>query len=177
MASNRALRRQAKRRRLALGRSGRWAAFDKFSVPDYDGDGDYMTRYRIVQTPLFGIYVHRFDGPDPRPTLHDHPWSFLSIVLRGGYTERRLDPHANRVNEQHPVHRVNHVRASEAHSIRSLHRTPTWTLMLVGRRLRTWGYLDDAGGGTWLWTEFSNHPHAIEFDAALKRRAQRVVSR
>lgn len=163
--------------KLASGRSGRWAFMEKFMVPNYDDDGTYLTRLRILQTPWFGIYLHRFDGPDPRPTLHDHPWPFLSLVLRGGYVERRLDPLTFTVNEEHRVRWVNRMRTHDAHAIMRLLRVPSWTLMLVGRRVRTWGYWEpwatSADGviyGPWRWTAFDRHHHAAEFDAALRRR-------
>lgn len=161
-------------RQLASGRNPQWAWMDRFEVPQYDGDGIYLTRWRVIQTPLGGLYVHRYTGPDPRPTLHDHPWRFLSIVLRGGYVERRLDPVTMTVDEEHVVRHVNYVRAGDAHSIRRLLRPTTWTLLLVGRRVRTWGYLERFSplddGGEWMWTEFSKHAHNDEFIAALARR-------
>jgi hypothetical protein len=157
---------------------------DRFEVPQYDGDGIYLTRWRVVQTPWGGFYVHRYTGPDPRKTLHDHPWRFLSVVLRGGYVERRLNPVTMQVNEAHTIRRYNRVRANDAHSIVELHRTPTWTVLLVGRRLRTWGYLEPVGNMagtrvpfedephhvTWRWTEFDQHRHNTEFVTALARR-------
>jgi hypothetical protein len=169
--------------KLASGRSARWAFMDRFDVPQYDGDGLYLTRWRIIQTPWGGIYLHRMEGPDPRPTLHDHPWSFLSIVLRGGYIERRLDPMTMSVDEHHAVRRFNRMRAGDAHSIRSLLRVPTWTLLVVSARKRTWGYLEPVGNMagsrvpgedephhiTWRWTEFKDHRHNDEFVAALAR--------
>jgi hypothetical protein len=48
----------------------------------------YLTRWGI-RTRWFSIFVHRFDGPDPGNHLHDHPWWFVSLILRGGYTELR----------------------------------------------------------------------------------------
>ena len=154
---------------------------ETFKVPQYDGDDDYLTRLRIVQTPWFGLYLHRFDGPDPRPTLHDHPWPFVSFVLRGGYHERRLNTLTMQVDEDHRVRFVNVMPTHGAHAIMRLCRVPTCTLMLVGRRVRTWGYLepqrdlngDDFEPGGWRWTEFDKHPHAAEFDAALARRRAR----
>lgn len=145
---------------------------DRFEVPDYDGDGNYLTRWRLIQTPWFGVFLHRFDGPDPRPTLHDHPWNFVSLVLRGGYIERRLDAMTMEVDEDHRVRFVNRLRIGEAHAIMRLLRVPTWTLMLVGVRRRTWGYLEPTDGDyTWTWTEFNLHYHAVEFDRALERRS------
>lgn len=156
--------------KLASNRSARWAFMERFEIPNYDGPGNYLTRLRIVQTPWCAIYLHRFDGPDPRPTLHDHPWNFTSVVLRGGYIERRLDPMTMEVNESHMVRRVNRVRARDSHSIMRLLRVPTWTLMLVGRRQRTWGYLEPETATEWRWTRFDQHHHAFEFDQALARR-------
>ena len=165
------------RAKLASKRSARWAFMERFEVPDYDSDGNYLTRLRIVQTPWFGIYLHRFDAPDPRPTLHDHPWPFVSFVLRGGYVERRLDPMTREVNERHRVSFVNRMRTHDAHAIVHLFRVPTWTLMLVGRRVRTWGYLEPIHArmtapqlDQWVWTEFDKHRHQEEFDAAMARR-------
>ena len=169
-------------RRLTNQRSPRWAFMETFKVPQYDGDDDYLTRLRIVQTPWFGLYLHRFDGPDPRPTLHDHPWPFLSFVLRGGYVERRLNTLTMKVDENHRVRFVNRMPTHGAHSIMRLTRTPTWTFMVVGRRVRTWGYWEQNWGhwedaeprpGHWRWTEFDKHLHASEFDAALARRRAR----
>lgn len=162
-------------RKLASGRSARWAFMERFEVPNYDDDGTYLTRWRIIQTPLCALYLHRLSGPDPRTTLHDHPWNFLSVVLRGGYIERRLDPSTTEVDEQHRVRWFNRVRANDAHAIVTLKRTPTWTLLLVGRRRRTWGYWElDEDPGFWRWTEFNRHPHAYEFDAAMRRRNERT---
>lgn len=156
--------------KLASNRSPNWAFMERFEVPDYDHpERIYLTRWRLIQTPWFGIYLHRFDGPDPRPTLHDHPWPFLSIILRGGYDERvRTEPDASGYWETYlrPIRWFNAKSALGLHSIRRLHRNPTWTLMLVGRRQRVWGYLDDDG----TWTPFDQHPHAAEFDAAMAAR-------
>jgi hypothetical protein len=160
--------------KLASNRSPDWALMEKFEVPNYDSDGNYLTRWRLIQTPWFGIYLHRFDGPDPRTTLHDHPWNFTSLVLRGGYIQRRLDPHTRLVDEASRIRWINRLRAHDAHAIVRLLRVPTWTLMLVGRRVRLWGYVekhDDRAG--WTWTPFHLHTHNDEFLAAMARRKVR----
>lgn len=167
--------------KLADGRSSRWAFMNKFEVPDYDGEGNYLTRWRVIQTPWAALYLHRFDGPDPRPTLHDHPWNFVSVMLRGGYVERRLDTVTMQVNEHRVVRLVNVMRTHDAHAITRLLRTPSWSLLFVGRRVRTWGYLEPpliSNLGElepWRWTEFSKHRHAYEFDRAMARRRLRGV--
>lgn len=49
----------------------------------------YLVRWRLrLSTELCGVYVHRFLEPDV-PVYHDHPWNFLTLILKGGYTEHR----------------------------------------------------------------------------------------
>lgn len=138
---------------------------EKFEIPNLDDPlENYLTRWRIIQTPWFGIYLHRMDGPDSRPTLHDHPWNFLSIVLKGGYEEKYDYMKAIRY-----ITRTNRKKATDVHYIKRLLRVPTWTLMFVGRRKREWGYVDPGG----LWTQYDQHPHNDEFVEAMRIRAER----
>jgi hypothetical protein len=159
--------------KLAANRSPNWAFMQKFEIPDYDRpERNYLTRWRIVQTPLFGVYLHRMDGPDPRPTLHDHPWNFVSFVLRGGYIERVLVDVLPGTTQRRTVTRLNVKRATDLHYIISLlhDRKPTWTLMFVGRRKRVWGYVEDDG----TWTAFNLHRYNDEFNRALATRNRGV---
>jgi hypothetical protein len=171
-----------KHRRIADNRSANWALFERpIRIPDYDDPSKvYLTRWRLISTPWFAIFVHRLDGPDPRATPHDHPWSFRSFVLRGGYIERRLDPLTMEIDEARVVRRMNHIHAGEAHSIRRLLRAPTWTIVFVGSRRRTWGYWENCIIGKlvvmpgWLWTEFDQHPYNEEFKQAMARHKELV---
>lgn len=167
--------------KLASGRSPDWAFWEKFVVPNYrtpDDDDDYVTRIRIIQTPWGGVFLHRFDNPDPREALHDHPWPFFSIVLRGGYDEERRDTHVydpcaedtRTYSYARSVTRWNHMPLDSLHWISRLHRTPTWTLMFVGRRKRVWGYLDLNG----KYTDFLTHPYNQGFQDAIARRKGRA---
>lgn len=166
-------------------RSSAWAFMERFEIPSFDDpDTLYLTRWRIIQTPWASLYLHRMDSPDSRPTLHDHPWPFVSFVLLGGYIERRLNLHTREIEER-SIRRINVMRRDDAHWIDALHRTPTWTFLFVGKRRRTWGYLrrvthgpsydawpDDRG--SWSWTPFDRDEHAEEFDRAMA--ARRPVS-
>lgn len=145
---------------------------ERFDAPDVtDPSRTYLVRLRIVQVPWFGLYLHRFDRPDPRSTLHDHPWSFVSVVLRGGYVERRLNPLNMQVNEERRVRRANVMRTHDAHAITALLRVPTWTLLLVGPRRRAWGYWEPQPDG-WKWTPSDDHVHGEEFNEAVAARAR-----
>jgi hypothetical protein len=99
----------------------------------------------------------------------DHPWPFISIVLRCGYVELIGDRDPDgRVNGQRfrgwhgrSIHRM---RKTDAHTIVRLDRSPTWALLLVGRRRPepSWGYWENSE-----WVPHDQHPHDAEFAAAL----------
>lgn len=133
--------------------------WDRFVITNRQaGDtSPYITRLRIVDTPWFGVFVHTMHRPDAQPMLHDHPWPFVSFVLRGGYTERILDPVTRQVRERH-IRRFNRKRMIDAHYIVALDQRPTRTLMFVGRTRRKWGYWEQVlGSSTWTWTAWDEH--------------------
>ena len=162
-------------RRGVDGKSRNYQFMTLFEVPNFDNPAEnYLTRLRIIQTPWFSVFLHRMDGPDSRPILHDHPWSFVSFVLKGGYSEIRLNKRTMGIYERQ-IKRLNIMRRDDAHYIRILHRTPTWTLVFTGVRRRTWGYWEmyshGSGRPVWRWTEFDKHVCADLFDNAIKQRS------
>ena len=47
----------------------------------------HFRRYRILETPIFNIYIHRIYMHDEDEHLHSHPWNMLVFVLNGSYAE------------------------------------------------------------------------------------------
>lgn len=151
--------------------SRRWALLERFEVPHFDQpDVNYLVRWRLISTPFVSIYLHRIGTPDSRPTLHDHPWSFVSIILRGGYDEVRRDAFTGGTVVRRRRF-VNIMRRDDAHYIAHLLRVPTWSLLFVGRRRREWGYWR-GHGGSWRWVRFDQDEHALDFDRAVARRRE-----
>lgn len=129
----------------------RFAFLKRFVIPCPSTGENYLTRWRIIHTPWFGILLHRIDAPDPDSVLHDHPWDFTSIVLVGGYVEEfqtsRLATRAiTQVWYRGSRHRM---LTASGHRILRLHRTPTWTLVLAGPRIRDWGFWGPEGWVYW----------------------------
>lgn len=167
--------------KLAKNRSPRWAFWDWFEVPNYDNPAEtYLRRLRIIQTPWFGVMLHFIYQADPRWTLHDHPWNFLSIVLRGMYIEDRLPPGG--YLQAHVVKRFNFMRLGTCHSIRYVRDPKAVTLVLHGRRRVAWSYREPIDGHyppvdglSWFDTKntrFDQHRHNDEFLAAMKQREE-----
>lgn len=50
----------------------------------------HFERFAILETSLFGIYIHRIHKADKDPHLHSHPWNFWTMVLKGRYSEEYL---------------------------------------------------------------------------------------
>lgn len=49
----------------------------------------YMNRYWLVPFNKFtpSARIHHILRSDDARAFHDHPWSYISVILRGGYTE------------------------------------------------------------------------------------------
>lgn len=127
----------------------RWAFMRRFTI--YKNDAIYLDRLRLVQTPWFGVYLHRIEQPDLDRDPHDHPWPFASLVLRGGYREM-FHPRPRIAN--HGVERewgrwsLHTMGIETAHRIRSV-EPRTVTLVFVGRLVRKWGFWTEQGFAPW----------------------------
>lgn len=110
-------------------------------------DSEYITRLHLIKTPWFALCLHWLNKPDPEPFNHDHPVTFLSIILRGGYTEQR-----NGKLRSH--YWFNFIRASadDQHTIVAV-RPHTLTLCFMGPKTREWGFHQP--NGTWIyWKDY-----------------------
>jgi hypothetical protein len=51
-------------------------------------DNPYLRRWFLIpRNRFFNIYLHQFLRDDDDRALHDHPWPWLSAILRGAYFE------------------------------------------------------------------------------------------
>lgn len=115
----------------------------------------YLDRWGLG-TRLCGVYLHRMTAPDPGLDLHDHPWWFCSLILRGGYTEacaearRELSDggHGFRTWRRGSVHSLG---LDVCHRIIDIEK-PTWTLIFRGPVRRTWGFYTPEG-----WVRHTEH--------------------
>lgn len=148
-------------------------------LPDFvvgGHDNPYLLRWWLIpRNPVFNIYVHKFLRDDDDRALHDHPWFWCSIVLRGKYVEhtiraggvhRSVIRAAGSVRMASPwrAHRVALLAAwwmsddfDDACAAWFDHpdmRAPCWTLFITGPRLRNWGFHCPERG--WVpWQKFT----------------------
>lgn len=114
----------------------------------YDRLGNlHFRRWSILSTPWFSIYLHKIYRSDEDFHQHDHPWSFLSFILSGGYIEESEEK-----KKEYRRFSWNFKRAETPHKIQ-LTNGPTTTLIFCGPRRRTWGYHVNQPWGIWLPNE------------------------
>lgn len=106
-------------------------------------DSEYLTRLHVLKTPWFAICVHWIKRPDPEPFDHDHPVSFLSVIVHGGYVEMRNGEAKRR-------RCLNVIKASleDRHTIIEV-LPNTVTLCLMGPKIREWGFHTPSGWRHW----------------------------
>jgi hypothetical protein len=127
----------------------------------YHADGSvYMERFwlRPYSDDYNGIAarVHHIVTPDYDRELHDHPWDFVSIVLRGGYTEARpidVEPCFAGTSELvcHGFRGAGSIarrRATDRHRITDV-MSDTWTLFVTGAKRQWWGFYGPTGKIHW----------------------------
>lgn len=127
-----------------LKRRGRYRA-----IYDRSGEHLYMERYYLLfkDRPRwfpFNITLHKVCMSD-LPILHDHPWPYATIILKGGYTEHVPDGKYFRG----PGH-VRFRAAEDLHWLELKDNQPSWSLFFMGKRRRDWGFLND---GIWIESE------------------------
>lgn len=113
-------------------------------IEHINGDGlcsTYLYRWTLLSTRNSRVYLHHFVGSDWAMDPHDHPKNFISIGLAGEYTE--LDFNADLERPRAIVWRAPWIRrfpATHRHRLVLKPGASVWTICIVGRRIREWGF-------------------------------------
>lgn len=132
-------------------------------VKNVDGkDVLYMRRYYVRRSKRPHIFIHFIALSDMDRDLHDHPWSFKSRILIGGYTEETFN--GNLIKVENSYRRETQTRhygvgavierdAEFAHRLVLDGGRPVWTLVTASEKERLWGFYFD--GVAWVpWFEY-----------------------
>lgn len=131
-----------------------------------------IRRFLIPRNSYFNIYLHKFVRSDYDEALHDHPWWFISLILKGAYTEYTPEGRERRkagsiayrpATHMHRVQLDSHpVIATERTRVRPTRQEiPTWTLIVTGKKVREWGF---ACPKAWVpWEKFTggSYNHSV----------------
>ena len=106
----------------------------------HGADGSpYLTRRELLRIGQFRVYLHRFHRADADPEFHDHPWSFLSVLLWGGYVEEELTV-AGIVRRHARPFTVRFRGARRAHRIAALPNGEALSVIITGPKVGDWGF-------------------------------------
>lgn len=97
--------------------------------------GEEFTRFTLLKTPWLRVYLHRLKALTQHPTCHDHPWSFVTFLLNGGYWEFH-DPDWTWRRPGSVLYRP----AEWRHNV--VTEGVSWSLVVTGSKHRRWGFLD-----------------------------------
>ncbi len=119
----------------------------------------YMIRYRFLPDSWPGVRVHKIIKSDGGRDLHDHPFTFLSFILTGGYSEYQDDgsktwykPGSVVFRRAETLHRLELATACDKELTEPCDRRvcmekPAWTLVFRGPYRREWGFFVN---GEWV---------------------------
>ena len=101
---------------------------------------DYMHRYYLFlkdrATFPFNVTLHRIVKSD-EPFLHDHPWAYMTIILKGGYWENTIEGRTWKGPGS-----VIKRGAQDFHWLELENEQPVTTLFFMGPQKREWGFLN-----------------------------------
>lgn len=104
-------------------------------------DCPILFRCELLATKPIKAMIHRFVPNARDKDCHDHPRSFLTLVLRGGYDDVRPDGTIERLRA--PT--IRYRQAEHAH-ITNVHPDGALTFVIMGPVRRKWGFWRD---GKW----------------------------
>ncbi len=106
-----------------------------------EDNADYLIRWTLFTCPLFSIKFHKILVSD-YDCMHDHPWAFITLLLKGGYVEHT--PTGSKI--YHPG-RLLYRPAKYVHRL-EIHQ-PCYTLVVTFRKVRSWGFITKRGWVPW----------------------------
>jgi hypothetical protein len=118
-------------------------------IMDRQSNEPYLERYYVFLKDRtwfpFNIFVHKFLKSDP-DHLHDHPWPYFTLILKGGYYEwvPYYDKDNNKMTEICKWRGAGHFRICKETSYHRIDLNPditAWTLFMPGPQKREWGFM------------------------------------
>jgi len=123
-------------------------------ITDRDGKVPYLIRYYLFLKERkrfpFNITLHKVLVSD-EPTLHDHPWGYATLILKGGYWEwiPVVSKEGNVVGATRVWRGPGHFRMRSADDLHWLelakdadgNEIPCWSLFFMGRKQKEWGFV------------------------------------
>ena len=135
-------------------------------IPDRSTGEDYLHRYYIFLKDRkyfpFNVTLHKIVRSDD-PIMHDHPWGYMTVVLKGGYWEHTpvFNDDGKILTEFQTWRGPGSIikrKAGEYHWLELDESVgPATTLFFMGRQKREWGFLVQTKKGLHRWIKWSDY--------------------
>lgn len=111
----------------------------------------YLVRWHLLHTRWGRVYLHKIILTDS-DCPHDHPWRFISIILKCSYIEhehRQYDTHEGgvvyaQISRRFRAPAILVRPATWAHTL-EIPGKPVWTLVITSTWKRKWGFWTKKG--------------------------------
>jgi len=130
-------------------------------ITDRKTGKDYLHRYYLFLKDRkwfpFNFALHKIVRSDD-PIFHDHPWSYITIILSGGYYEYTpiFNAEGKKIGELSrwcgPGTIIKR-KATDMHYLELDAERPATTLFIMGPQKREWGFLVEAKKGKFRWVK------------------------
>ena len=142
-------------------------------VMDRQDNEPYLERYYLFIKDRewfpFNFFLHKFLKSDP-DDLHDHPWGYATIILKGGYWEwvplfvqnEVGGVKTNMIVGEKKIWRgPGHFRTCKADSLHRIELDPNvkecWTLFIPFSKKRDWGFLTHNNWKNFKWIDHETY--------------------
>lgn len=101
----------------------------------------YMKRFTVFYCKWFSIKFHQILLSD-YSCMHDHPWAFITFLIRGGYVE--YTPGSSRLYGRFSLlyRPADYVHRLEIHQ-------PVWSIVISFKKIQAWGFYTKKGWVHW----------------------------
>jgi len=117
-------------------------------IMDRTNSEPYLERYYLFLKDRtnfpFNIFIHKFCKSDP-DDLHDHPWAYMTLILKGGYWE-----HTPKGKFWRGAGSFRYAPAKSLHRVELEPGVDAWTLFMPLAKKREWGFIRK---GKWIQHE------------------------
>lgn len=114
----------------------------RYDIKDREEKTTYLTRWWLLgnSRSKFALMLHKMHAPDSDACHHDHPWGFITLILKGGYYEEIMTEPGKYFTRWNGPGRLLYRPAVHTHRIDNLPKGTCWTLVLRGPLERRWGF-------------------------------------
>ena len=112
-------------------------------ILDRESKDPYLTRYYLFLKERtwfpINIFLHKFHKSDPGD-LHDHPWGYFTLIIKGGYFEWTPQPNGAILREWYGPGHFRFRKATSKHRIELDRDITPWTIFIAFNQKREWGF-------------------------------------